>query len=340
MAGQRVSTIALVLFATVTWLGSPAAAESQSPPAAELSATKDMAARTELITIDTLTLSDAQFLTGDANAKPTVITGQLRLARGSGRLPLVILQHGSGGMGANIEMWSRQFNAMGVSTFALDGFTGRGLTQVSTNQALLGRLNFILDIYRALEVVAKHPRVDPQRIVLMGFSRGGQAVLYASLKRFHQMWNKSGTQFAAYIPFYPDCATTFVSDADTVDRPIRIFGGTPDDYNPIALCKPYVERLKAAGHDVQVTEYPNAPHSFDNPLGAQPAAASPRSQSVRNCKIREEPVGTLINATTHQPFTYQDSCVEHGPHIGHDPEATREAIQSVTKFVQTVLKRD
>ena len=150
-------------------------------------------------------------------------------------------------------------------------------------------MNFILDIYRGLDVLAKHPRVDPQRVVLMGFSRGGQAALYASLKRFHQLWNKSGIEFAAYVPFYPDCATTFIGDTDVADRPIRIFGGTVDDYNPIALCKAYAERLKAAGRDVQVTEYPNAPHSFDNPLGAQPAVQSPQSQSVRNCKIVEEP---------------------------------------------------
>src|SRR5262245_47043351 len=191
----------------------------------------DMAARTELISINTLTVSDAQFMTGDTNGKATTTTGQLRIARGPGRLPVVILQHGSGGMGANIEMWAREFNSIGVSTFALDGMTGRGLTQVSTNQALLGRLNFIVDIYRGLDVLAKHPRVDTQRIVLMGFSRGGQAALYASLKRFHGMWNKSGIEFAAYIPFYPDCATTFVSDTDVVSRPIRIFGGIPDDYN-------------------------------------------------------------------------------------------------------------
>jgi|SRR6516162_1622599 predicted dienelactone hydrolase len=87
----------------------------------------DMAARTELHAIDTLTLSDAQFLTGDANARATVTTGVLRIPRGDGRLPVVVLQHGSGGMAANIEMWSRELNAIGVSTLALDGFTGRGL---------------------------------------------------------------------------------------------------------------------------------------------------------------------------------------------------------------------
>jgi len=74
-------------------------------------------------------------------------------------------------MAANIDLWEREFNAMGVSTFALDEFTGGGVMQVSTDQTLLGRLNFILDIYRSVDVLAKHPRVDPQRIVLMGFSR-------------------------------------------------------------------------------------------------------------------------------------------------------------------------
>jgi dienelactone hydrolase len=320
---NRLCTAAAFLLLTAPWAG---AGEN------------DFAARTELHAIDTLTLSDAQFLTGDTNAKATTIAGELRIARGSGRLPLVVLQHGSGGMGGNVEMWARTFNAMGLSTFALDGFTGRGLTQVSTDQARLGRLNFILDLYRALDVAAKHPRVDPQRVVLMGFSRGGQAALYASLKRFHQMWNKSGIAFAAYVSFYPDCATTFVGDTDVAERPIRIFGGTADDYNPVALCRPYVERLKAAGRDVELTEYADAPHSFDNPLGAQPAAASPNSQTVRRCSIREEPTGVLINAASREPFTYKDPCVERGPHIGHDPEATRQAQAAVTAFVRGVVK--
>ncbi len=141
---------------------------------------KQIAARTELYQIQTLTLSDQQFLKGDTGGKPVTITGQLRIAQGSGRLPVVVLQHGSGGYAANIDVWSRELNELGISTFALDNFTGRGLAEVNTNQALLGRLNFILDDYRALEVLASHPRVDPKRIVLMGFSRGGQAALYAS----------------------------------------------------------------------------------------------------------------------------------------------------------------
>jgi dienelactone hydrolase len=298
---------------------------------------KQIAARVELHAIPTLTLSDQQFLSGYANGKAATVTGELRIAQGSGKLPVVVLIHGSGGMGPNIESWSRELNAMGISTFALDGFTGRGLTSVNMDQALLGRLAFTLDSYRTLELLAKHPRVDTSRIVLMGFSRGGQGTLFASLKRFHQMWNKSGIEYAAYIPFYPDCMTTYVQDTD-IDKPIRIFHGTPDDYNPVATCRKYVERLKAAGRDVVLTEYPNAQHGFDNPLGTAAPFMVKGAQTVRNCRIMEEPKGVLINAVSKEPFTYKDSCVEKDPHVNHDAEATAAARVAVKDFLRTTFK--
>lgn len=311
-----------------------------SLPAAYAETAKDIAARTELHQIQTLTLSDAQFLKGDPGGAPATISGQLRIAQGVGRMPLVILQHGSSGYAANIDVWSRALNSLGISTFALDGFTGRGLVEVNSNQALLGRLNFILDIYRALDIVAAHPRVDPHRIALLGFSRGGQAALYASLKRFHRMWNTSGAEFAAYVAFYPDCMTTFISDADVADRPIRIFGGAQDDYNPTSNCRAYVERLRAAGRDVVLTEYPDASHAFDNPLAPRSAAVSPKFQSVRNCNIRESGDGVLINAATNQPFTYKDDCIAYGPHLGYDPVAARAATASLTSFLKTLFALD
>jgi dienelactone hydrolase len=305
---------------------------------AQDSVTKQIAARIELHPIQTLTLSDQQFLTGDSNSTPVTLGGEFRIAQGSGRLPVVVLMHGSGGIGPNVDFWANKLNGIGVSTFIIDGFSGRGLTAVNTNQALLGRLNFIVDIYRSLDILAKHPRVDPARIALMGFSRGGQAALYASLKRFHKMWNKSGVEFTAYIPFYPDCATTFVSDTDVADRPIRIFHGVPDDYNPMAKCKAYVERLRSAGHDVLLTEYPNASHAFDNPLGPVPPAVVAGGQSVRSCTIREEPAGLLINASTREPFTYKDPCVELNPHVGYNAAATEAARSSTKNFLKSVFK--
>ena len=300
---------------------------------------KEVASRIEIYAIPSVTISDQQFLTGDANGKQVTVAGELRIAQGSGRLPVVVMMHGSGGVSGVSEAWVHQFNSMGISTFVLDGFSGRGITSTSTNQVLLGRLNFIVDIFHALEILAKHPRVDPDRIVLMGFSRGGQAALYAGMNRFQKLWNKSGAQFAGYIPFYPDCATTYNTDTDVAGRPIRIFHGTPDDYNPVASCKAYVARLKEAGRDVVLTEYPDSPHGFDSGLfGFNASLVSPNAQTVRNCHIKEGEGGQLMNADTQQPFSYKDTCVELSPHVGGNPDTAREARKAVAEFLQGLFK--
>src|SRR3984885_15308630 len=299
---------------------------------------KDAAARVELYPIPTLTLSDQQFLTGSPDGRPVIVSGELRIAQGTGRLPVVVLMHGSSGVGAAMERWIHSFNAMGISTFVIDGFTGRGLTVVGPNQALLGRLNLIVDIYRSLDILAKHPRVDPDRIVLMGCCHRGQAALYASLARFNKLWNKSGVQFAAYIPFYPDCSTTYATDTEVAARPIRIFHGTPDDYNPVASCKAYVARLQDAKHDVVLTEYADTQHGFDaGLLGMSIVAVSANAQTARNCHIREGEGGVLMNADTQAPFAYKDACIELNPHVGGNPATAEAAKKAVSDFLQALL---
>ena len=310
-----------------------------SPETNAQSIPKEVAARTEIYAIPSLTISDQQFLTGDANGKQVTVAGEFRIAQGTGKLPVVVLMHGSSGVGAGMDPWVRQFNSMGISTFVIDGFSGRGLTAVGPNQGLLGRLNFIVDIYRSLEILAKHPRVDPERIVLMGFSRGGQAALYASLDRFHKLWNKSGAQFAAYIPFYPDCSTSYATDTEVAARPIRIYHGTPDDYNPVASCKAYLARLQEAKRDVVLTEYPDSQHGFDSGLlGLSTTTVSTNAQTARNCKLSEGEGGVLVNADTKAPFSYKDACIELNPHVGGNPATAAEARKAVSDFLQALFK--
>ena len=329
-AGWRVA-IAAWTFCTVVLLAG-IETNAQSMP-------KDVASRVEIYAIPSLTISDQQFLTGDANGKPVTVAGEFRIAQGTGRLPVVVLMHGSSGVGSSMDPWVHQFNAMGISTFVIDGFSGRGLTAVGPNQALLGRLNLIVDIYRSLDILAKHPRVDPDRIVLMGFSRGGQAALYASLDRFNKLWNKSGAQFAAYIPFYPDCSTTYATDTEVATRPIRIFHGTPDDYNPVASCKAYVARLQAAKRDVVLTEYPDSAHGFDaGLLGLSTVGVSANAQTARHCHIKEGEGGVLMNADTQAPFGYKDACIEFNPHVGGNPATAEQARKAVSDFLRVLFK--
>jgi dienelactone hydrolase len=307
---------------------------------AEVTNKAELPARVELHAVPTVWITDQQFLTGDDKGKPITLGVELRIAQAKGKTPLVVLMHGSSGIGANVPFWARELNALGISTLTIDGMTGRGVQGVGENQALIGRLNFIVDIYRSLEVVAKHPRIDSSRVALMGFSRGGQAALYASVQRFQKQWNKSGVDFIAYIPFYPDCATTYDGDTDTGSAPIRIFHGAPDNYNPVASCKKFITRLKDAKRDVELTEYPNAQHGFDNPIAPTTPVAATNSQSVRDCTIKETAPGTLTNTETSAPFTFKDACVKLSPLVGADPEATDAARTAVKAFLKATFKLD
>jgi dienelactone hydrolase len=293
-------------------------------------------ARIEIHPVSSITQSDQDFLNGRKDGRPVTLAGELRIpAPGAGRSPVVLLVHGSGGVGGNVAEWQRDFNAMGVATFVLDSFTGRGLVQTSTDQGSLGRLAMTYDTYRALEVLEKNPRVDPQRIAAMGFSRGGQAVLYASLKRFQKMHGPaSGRDFAAYIPFYASCGTVFVADDDVSRSPIRMFHGAADNYVPVAPCRGYVARLKANGADVTLTEYPGAHHAFDR---HGPVVVAEKSQSTRSCELAERANGLVVNVKTGQPFTYGDRCVELGPSVGGDEKAYAAARKAVKEFVAATL---
>jgi dienelactone hydrolase len=296
--------------------------------------------RMELHGIPSITLSDQAFLSGRQDGEPVIVTGELRIPTpGDTLLPAVILLHGSGGVSGYLDDWARQLNALGIATLIIDGFTGRGLASVLDNQGQLGRLAMTFDAYRALELLARHPRIAPERIALMGFSRGGQNALYASLERFRQLHGPDDLAFAAYIAFYPLCNTRYRQDEMVADRPIRIFHGSADDFNPIAACRSYVQSLQAAGHDVRLIEYPGAHHAFDWPLLQNPLTLD-EAITTRACRLAEGSDGHVINLDTGQPFGYDDPCVEYGPTVAHDAAAHNAARRAVNELLIEVFGLD
>ena len=293
----------------------------------------DLPGRLELHAVPTLTMPDTQFLRGEAaGAAATTLGGLFSLAQGGGRQPCVVMMHGSGGIAPSIPLWMREFNAAGAACFALDGFTGRGLISVSGDQAKLGRLAFILDIYRALALLVRHPAVDPARLVVMGFSRGGQAALYSGMARFHCLWNPAGVLPLATLALYPDCSTRYRDDTAMAPGRLAVFHGTEDDFNPIALARAHAARLRAAGHPVSFFEYPGAHHGFDSPIPS--VVLSPDAQSMRYCRVEEREDGILVNAANGAPFSYADPCVAAGAHVGGDAVAGPQVRRDVLGFLR------
>jgi len=289
-------------------------------------------ARLEIHPIPTQTLSDRQFLTGQTNGEPALIAGELRLPVVEGPFPAVILIHGSGGVGGNVNRWAAELNNIGVAAFIVDCFSGRGIGSTIADQSRLGGLTMIYDAYCALAFLSKRPSIDPLRIALMGFSKGGFVALYSSMKRFQTYYAPKDAKFAAYIPFYTRCDIRLAQDEDVSDRPIRIFHGEADDWIPVEPVRRYVERLQAAGKDVQLTIYAGARHAFDSP-NYPPVFRFEDAEISRNCRLAEKD-GEILNLDTGKPYTNRDACVTRGATVGSHEEAYGRALLAVRELLR------
>jgi dienelactone hydrolase len=178
--------------------------------------------------------------------------------------------HGGGGIHEWDEHWMNVFNSMGIATFMVDSNWPRRdckkkfkKTYARWCQDVHRGMGRIIDGYGALELLSKHPRIDPKRIGCMGFSLGARGCLYLNVKRFQKMWGTPGLDYAASVPMYPPCNVKFNEDDEITDTPIRIHVGELDTFFPVDSCINYIDRLKAKGKDVDIKVYPDAHHGFD-----------------------------------------------------------------------------
>ena len=245
------------------------ASASQSPSTAStgddgpLSLAAGQTGHISFQSIPLLTLN--QFLSGKAPPGVQVIPGNLTLARdGADRMPVVILLHGGGGLydGNTIYDWASKLHSIGIATFVVNSNARQGCPKCySQNEGLPN----MIDAFQAMALLSTHPRVDPDRIGLMGFSVGGIATLYATVKRFQRMWAPEGLELAAYVSFYPGCNYTFNEEEQVTDRPVRILMGDKDQLGWSVPCEDYVNRLRKAGKDFEITIIPGVHHAFDRP---------------------------------------------------------------------------
>lgn len=294
-------------------------------------------ARVELIPFESRTISDADLLAGHMDrGVPAILGGELTVPlEPEGRMPVVVLLHGSAGVFPYVTQWRDELAAMGIASFVIDSFSARGIRGTIADQDRLARLNAIVDAYAALRVLREHPAIDPSRIVLMGFSRGGDAALYASLRRMHDLLTTGTARFAAHIAFYPNCGTRYRWDTDVMPVPLRIFHGAADDYAPARPCEEHVKRLRMVGADVSIKTYPAAHHVFMWRDLREPTVLK-QAQTTRACQLRERDDGMVVNSTTGAAFTHADPCVAKGPTVGYNAAAAEDARKSVRAVLEAL----
>lgn len=285
-----------------------------------------------------------EVLDGSFTDRTDEIDGVLRLPEGTqGPVPAVILMHGSGGIRSQVEgSVSDALLAAGFATFIVDSFSGRGLSSTGRDQGLLPIPANVVDGLLALKTLRQRPEIDPARIGITGFSRGGIAAMYAALAPIKQAVLGDALPFAAYAPVYPGCAMQWDS-VETVGGPIHFYLGADDDQTPPENCERTAERMRAQGaQDVAVTVYQDASHQFLFPS----KSTVRRAATFADCQFEIRDSGLIVyeplDLTSEMgwaPFiraVYAD-CGKRGFTRGGTPEVRARALEDLTAFFTRTL---
>jgi len=258
----------------------------------------------EFESIPVITVKD--FLNGKVPEKARTVWGTLNFPANAPdkNVPVVVVLHGMGGIHDSAEYWLSALNSMGLATFMVDSNWPRRKCKKIFKKAIPNcsdvhkGITRIVDARRALELLSKHPRIDPARIGCLGSSLGGIGCLYQSVKRFQKMWGAPGLEFAASVPMYPVCNFKYEEDDVMSDEPIRIHIGDLDQYGSAESCIKYVERLRLKGKDITVTVYPGVHHAFDAKITTQHGPQTTFKQKGRffsQCNFEENTDSSVLN---------------------------------------------
>ena len=201
---------------------------------------------------------------------PVDLSSEAAIARSSRtKVPAVVIVHGTGGMDAKGPMYAQALNAAGIATLEIDLWSPRGLAGGAD-----GRPKHVSetlpDAFGALRFLAAHPRIDPQRVGIMGFSWGGVVSMLAADRDYAKAMSPAGLRFAAHVPFYPICfAYNRVPGypfRDLTGAPVYILTGADDMYDDDpAMCARLIGTLpEGQGRFVKLKVYPDAQHGFNN----------------------------------------------------------------------------
>lgn len=290
-------------------------------------------------------------LKGPGQGEPAQPVGHWFLPPGTERGPAVVLVHGSGGIyDAMLDFWPKQFNAAGIAVLSVDSFGPRGVKSTAEDQSQVPFAADVADAFAALKLVASHPRVDPARIAIMGFSRGGITAWRTAVQRIaasQQLPN--GLRFAAHVPVYAGgCSGVFrllvKLDVFSIKAPMLWVHGDADDYTPIGACRDYAERIAKTGTPVEFLTLEGAMHKFDqddvrryNVRGAQRTLETcPLELDIDTMTMFDRNTGQRVSGEAIQTVTRQ-SCSALGAHVQGDRAARDKAAQAILAFFRKTL---
>lgn len=218
----------------------------------------------EMLSFDTATLKGAGI----------TVHGELRVPDiGAGALPAVLVLHtSSGSSGDRISLhYIDRLNRAGIATLRISMFPDSRSRPSSTREVLP-------HAFGSLQFLARHARIDPQRIGVLGFSYGGVMSIVMASDEIVREYTGGTPRFAAHLAVYPVCSAHLqvlagknrMYGASTYQKftgaPVHILAGELDTYDEPDSCPKFVAGLPDGVREhFGVTVYPDAHHLFDEP---------------------------------------------------------------------------
>ncbi len=207
---------------------------------------------------------------------------RVQLPSGPGPFPTAILISGCDGPKDNLGRWAEALNRMGWGAMMVDSHGPRGLTEaqlwrlVCAGQVLTGGER-AGDIAVALADVRAMPRVDPDRIVLIGSSHGGWSILDLlslsgqgrrpfNLARWPEGQGDMGLDgVVGAVLLYPYCGvgSQVSRHGWSADLPVQFLVVEDDTIVNEEACLAVAERMKANGLPVEWHVLEGTTHGFD-----------------------------------------------------------------------------
>src|ERR1700733_14185625 len=162
--------------------------------------------RTGTIAFEALTPKSSRDLVRRKTTEKSVIAGVLTLPESAGaagapeaKVPAMVVVHGSSGVLKNGWTWAKRLNEMGIATFVIDNFTGRGVKETATDQSRLSPAADVAGALAALRLLATNPRLARSGFGVLGFSRGGSAAINSALEPIRHAIINDDLRFAAHV---------------------------------------------------------------------------------------------------------------------------------------------